>query len=44
MAYKKAKIYRPDRLASLAPKVHEMAELRMKKINAAYGELARRAR
>lgn len=42
-AYKnKAKMYHPDRVASLAPEVREMAELRMKEINAAYGELKRR--
>lgn len=42
-AYKnKAKVYHPDRVASLAPEVREMAELRMKEINAAYGELKRR--
>ena len=39
-AYKKqAKTYHPDRVATLAPEVREMAELRMKEINAAYGEL-----
>lgn len=44
-AYKrKAKTYHPDRAASLAPEVREMAELRMKEINAAYTELRRRAR
>ncbi|MBW3609375.1 MAG: J domain-containing protein [Actinobacteria bacterium] len=41
---KKAKTYHPDRVASLAPEVREMAELRMKEINAAYTELRRRAR
>lgn len=44
-AYKKqAKMYHPDRVASLAPEVREMAELRMKEINAAYSELKRQAR
>ncbi len=44
-AYKKqAKMYHPDRVASLAPEVREMSELRMKEINAAYSELKRRAR
>lgn len=39
-AYKKqAKMYHPDRVATFAPRVREMAELRMKGINAAYGEL-----
>lgn len=41
---KKAKMYHPDRVASLAPEVREMAELRMKEINAAYGEIKRRQR
>jgi DnaJ like chaperone protein len=40
VAYKKkAKMYHPDRVASLAPEVREMAEFRMKEINAAYAEL-----
>ena len=39
---KKAKMYHPDRVASLAPEVREMAEIRMKEINAAYGEIKRR--
>ncbi len=44
-AYKKqAKMYHPDRVASLAPEVREMSELRMKEINAAYDELKRQAR
>ena len=43
-AYKKqAKMYHPDRVASLAPEVREMSELRMKEINAAYDELKRQA-
>ena len=43
-AYKrKAKTYHPDRVASLAPEVREMTELRMKEINAAYTELRRRS-
>ncbi len=41
---KKAKMYHPDKVASLAPEVREMAELRMKEINAAYAELKRRSR
>ena len=41
---KKARMYHPDRVASLAPEVREMAELRMKEINAAYGEIKRRQR
>ncbi len=39
---KKARMYHPDRVASLAPEVREMAELRMKEINAAYDEIKRR--
>ena len=39
---KKARVYHPDRVAALDPEVREMAELRMKEINAAYGELKRR--
>ena len=39
---KKARVYHPDRVASMAPEVREMAELRMKEINAAYGEIKRR--
>jgi hypothetical protein len=39
---KKARMYHPDRVASLAPEVREMAELRMKEINAAYGEIKSR--
>ena len=39
---KKARMYHPDRVASLPPEVREQAELRMKEINAAYGELKRR--
>ena len=42
-AYKqKARMYHPDRVATLAPEVREAAEIRMKEINAAYGELKRR--
>ena len=42
-AYKqKARMYHPDRVASLAPEVREMAEIRMKEINAAYAEIKRR--
>ncbi|MCA1730089.1 MAG: DnaJ domain-containing protein [Actinobacteria bacterium] len=45
VAYKKkAKMYHPDRVASLAPEVREMAEFRMKEINAAYAELKRKVR
>ena len=44
-AYKKqAKMYHPDRVATLAPEVREMYASRMKKRNAAYDELKRRAR
>ncbi len=39
---KKARMYHPDRVASLAPEVREMAELRMKEINTAYDEIKRR--
>lgn len=43
-AYKKmARMYHPDRVANLPPEVREQAELRMKEINAAYGELKRRS-
>ena len=39
-AYKKqARMYHPDRVATLAPEVREVAEIRMKEINAAYGQL-----
>jgi DnaJ-domain-containing protein 1 len=42
-AYKqKARMYQPDRVAPLAPEVREAAEIRIKEINAAYGELKRR--
>lgn len=42
-AYKqKARMYHPDRVATLDPEVREAAEIRMKEINAAYGELKRR--
>ena len=42
-AYKKqARMYHPDRVATLAPEVREAAEIRMKEINAAYGQLKRR--
>lgn len=37
---KKARMYHPDRVASLAPEMHEMAELRME-INAAHDEIKR---
>lgn len=44
-AYKKqAKMYHPDVVVNLVPEVREIAELRMKEINAAYGELKRRVR
>ena len=39
---KKAMMYHPDRVASLGPEVREMAEIRMKEINAAYGEIKRK--
>ena len=39
-AYKKmAKMYHPDKVANLAPEYMEIAERRMKEINAAYQEL-----
>ena len=39
-AYKTlAKQYHPDRVASLGPEFRELAEQRMKDINAAYAEL-----
>jgi DnaJ like chaperone protein len=45
VAYKKqAKTYHPDRVASMAPEVRDMAELRMKENNAANAELKHRAR
>jgi preprotein translocase subunit Sec63 len=37
-------MYHPDKVASLAAEVRDMAELRMKEINAAYTELKRRYR
>lgn len=40
---KKAKMYHPDMVASMAPEDRETAELRMKEINAAYAELKLRA-
>ena len=39
-----AKMYHPDRVASLDTEVRKMAELRMKEINAAYAELKHRSR
>lgn len=36
-----AKLYHPDKVASLAPEFRELAETRMKEINAAYRELTR---
>ena len=43
VAYKKrARMYHPDRVATLAPEVREAAEIRMKEINATYGQLKRR--
>lgn len=36
-----AKLYHPDKVASLAPEFRELAELRMKEINAAYTQLSR---
>jgi len=42
IAYRQmAKLYHPDKVASLAPEFRELAELRMKEINAAYEELLR---
>ena len=42
-AYKKqARMYHPDRVATLGPEVREAAEIRMKEINAAHGQLKRR--
>lgn len=41
-AYRKmAKLYHPDRVAELAPEFRELAEERMKQINAAYEKLSR---
>ncbi len=37
-------MYHPDRVASQAPEVREIAELRMKEINAAYAKLKQRQR
>ena len=34
--YELAQLYHPDKVASLAPEFQELAELRMKEINAAY--------
>jgi len=42
LAYRRmAKLYHPDKVTSLAPEFRELAELRMKEINAAYQELMR---
>ncbi len=42
LAYRRmAKLYHPDKVASLAPEFRELAELRMKEINAAYTQLLR---
>ncbi len=42
LAYRRmAKLYHPDKVASLAPEFRELAELRMKEINAAYKQLLR---
>ena len=42
IAYRRmAKLYHPDKVASLAPEFRELAELKMKQINAAYQELLR---
>ena len=42
LAYRRmAKLYHPDKVASLAQEFRELAELRMKEINAAYHELLR---
>lgn len=43
-AYRRmAKLYHPDKVASLAPEFQEIAETRMKEINAAYQQLLRSA-
>lgn len=40
-AYRKmARLYHPDRVEGLGPEFKELAERRMKEINAAYRELA----
>lgn len=42
LAYRKmVKLYHPDKVATLAPEFQELAELRMKEINAAYEQLLR---
>lgn len=42
-AYRKmAQMYHPDKVAGLAPEFREIADRRMKEINAAYEELKRR--
>jgi hypothetical protein len=42
LAYRKmAKLYHPDKVASLAPEFQQLAELKMKEINAAYQALLR---
>ena len=42
LAYRKmVKLYHPDKVATLAPEFQELAEVRMKEINAAYHELLR---
>jgi len=42
LAYRRmVKLYHPDKVASMAPEFQELAELRMKEINAAYEELLR---
>jgi DnaJ like chaperone protein len=38
-----AQLYHPDKVASLAPEFRELAELRMKEINAAYREMTKKA-
>ena len=44
-AYRRmSQMHHPDKVASLAPEFQELAERRMKEINAAYAELAREAR
>ena len=37
-----AQLYHPDKVANLAPEFRDLAEQRMKEINAAYRELSRR--
>jgi DnaJ-domain-containing protein 1 len=44
-AYRKmAQMYHPDKVAGLAPEYHEIAESKMKDINAAYEQLRRKSK